>query len=414
MFSSLSVRNYRLFLIGQIVSNIGTWAQSTAQDWLVLSLTGSATAVGVTVALQSLPMLCFGLYGGVFVDRWNKRRTLLATQAWLALTALTLATLIFSGEVQVWHVWLAAFVVGLTTVVDNPARQAFVSEIVDNSQLQNAVSLDAANFQFARLLGPALAGVMLASTNAGTAFLLNGLSFVAPLAGLMLMRASELHCVERTSRTKGQLREVLRYVAGRSDLLWTLVLVGLVGTFGFNFPVYLSAFADDVFHTGVGSYSLFNTMMGVGSLAGALIAARRGSAVKRVVVGSAFAFGATEVVASAAPSQWLFTLFTALIGLFGVTINVTANTCVQTGTAPAMRGRVMALYMVVFLGSSPIGAPMAGWIADAYGARVALAVGGGISAAAAIGIGFVLSRASRPRQGADGFGNHPDAQSVQH
>jgi MFS family permease len=255
MFSSLRIRNYRLFFVGQVVSNIGTWMQRIAQDWLVLSLTGSATAVGFTTALQFLPMLLFGLYGGVLVDRLPKRRALLFTQTAMALTGVALAVLTLSGHVQVWHVYLAAFAVGLATVVDNPARQSFVSEMVGPDQLQNAVSLNSANFQSARLIGPAVAGLMITGVGTGWAFLFNGLSFVATIGGLLLMRARELHVVERSPRGKGQLREGLRYVAGRPDLTWTIVLVGFIGTFGFNFPVYLSAFADDVFHAGAGAYS---------------------------------------------------------------------------------------------------------------------------------------------------------------
>ncbi|MEU6143104.1 MFS transporter [Streptomyces sp. NPDC047081] len=412
MFSSLKVRNYRLFFVGQVVSNIGTWMQRIAQDWLVLSLTGSATAVGVTTALQFLPMLLFGLYGGVLVDRLPKRRTLLFTQTSMGVAGIALALLTLSGHVQVWHVYLAAFAVGLATVVDNPARQSFVSEMVGPDQLQNAVSLNSANFQSARLVGPAVAGLMITGVGTGWAFLFNGLSFVAPIAGLLLMRARDLHVVERAPRGKGQLREGLHYVAGRPDLIWTIVLVGFIGTFGFNFPVYLSAFADDVFHAGAGSYSAFNTLMAVGSLVGALLAARRGTAKMRVMIGAAAAFGALELVAATAPSLWLFALLMVPIGMFGMTINVTANTSIQMGTDPAMRGRVMALYMMVFLGGSPVGAPIAGWITDAYGVRAGLAVGGAIAATAAVVIGLVLARVGGLRLSVGWNGGHPHVRFV--
>ncbi|WP_405871685.1 MULTISPECIES: MFS transporter [unclassified Streptomyces] len=412
MFSSLKVRNYRLFFGGQVVSNIGTWMQRIAQDWLVLSLTGSATAVGVTTALQFLPMLLFGLYGGVLVDRLPKRRTLLFTQSAMGVAGTALAVLTLSGHVQVWHVYLAAFAVGLATVVDNPARQSFVSEMVGPEQLQNAVSLNSANFQSARLVGPAVAGLMITGVGTGYAFLFNGLSFVAPIVGLLLMRARELHVVERAPRGKGQLREGLHYVAGRPELIWTIALVGFIGTFGFNFPVYLSAFADDVFHAGAGSYSLFNTLMAVGSLAGALLAARRGTARMRVMIAAAVAFGGLELVAATAPSLWLFSLLMVPIGMFGMTVNVTANTSVQMGTDPAMRGRVMALYMMVFMGGSPIGAPIAGWITDVYGVRAGLAVGGAIAAAAAIVIGLVLARVGNLRLSVGWNRGHPHVRFV--
>ncbi|MFD4611155.1 MFS transporter [Streptomyces sp. NPDC058440] len=412
MFSSLRVRNYRLFFLGQVVSNTGTWMQRIAQDWLVLSLTGSSAAVGITTALQFLPMLLFGLYGGVLVDRLPKRPTLLATQSAMAVTGLALAALTLTGQVQVWHVYVAAFAVGLATVLDNPARQSFVSEMVGPKQLQNAVSLNSANFQSARLIGPAVAGLMITGVGTGWAFLANGLSFVAPIAGLLLMRSRELHVVERAPRGKGQLREGLRYVAGRPDLIWPIVLVGFIGTFGFNFPVWLSAYADDVFHAGAGAYSLFNTVMAVGSLVGALLAARRGTARLRVLIAAAAAFGALEIVAAAAPSYWLFALLMAPIGIFGLTVNVTANTAVQMGTDPAMRGRVMALFMMVFMGGTPLGAPLVGWITDAYGARVGFAVGGIVSLAAAATIGLVLTRVGGLRLSIAWHHGHPKVNLV--
>lgn len=412
MFSSLKVRNYRLFFLGQVVSNTGTWMQRIAQDWLVLSLTGSATAVGITTALQFLPMLLFGLYGGVLVDRLPKRRTLLVTQTSMAATGIALAVLTLTGHVQVWHVYLAAFVVGLATVVDNPARQSFVSELVGPDQLQNAVSLNSANFQSARLVGPAVAGLMITGVGTGWAFLANGMSFIAPIAGLLMMRARELYAVERAPRGKGQMREGLRYVAGRPELIWTVVLAGCVSTFGFNFPVYLSAFADDVFHAGAGSYSLFNTLMAVGSLAGALLAARRGTARMRVLIAGAVAFGTMEIVAAFAPSLWMFALLMAPIGIFGMTVNVTANSSIQMATDPAMRGRVMALYMMVFMGGAPLGAPIAGWITDAYGVRAALAVGGAITATAGVTIALVLARVGNLRLSVGWNRGHPHVRFV--
>ncbi|MFF4551030.1 MFS transporter [Streptomyces sp. NPDC001406] len=412
MFSSLGIRNYRLFFIGQVVSNTGTWMQRIAQDWLVLSLTGSSAAVGITTALQFLPMLLFGLYGGVLVDRLPKRPTLLVTQASMALTGLALAALTLTGHVQVWHVYLAAFTVGLATVVDNPARQSFVSEMVGPEQLQNAVSLNSANFQSARLIGPAVAGLLITGVGTGWAFLFNGLSFVAPIAGLLLMRARELHVVERAPRGKGQLREGLRYVAGRPELIWPIVLVGFIGTFGFNFPVWLSAYADDVFHGGAGAYSLFNTLMAVGSLVGALLAARRGTARLRILIAAAAAFGALEIVAALAPSYWLFALLMIPIGSFGLTVNVTANSAVQMGTDPAMRGRVMALFMMVFMGGTPLGAPVVGWVTDTYGPRIGFALGGAIAAAAAVTVGLILARVGGLRLSVGWNHGHPRVRFV--
>ncbi|MFE2550887.1 MFS transporter [Streptomyces sp. NPDC059355] len=397
MFSSLKIRNYRLFATGQAVSNTGTWMQRIAQDWLVLSLTGSASAVGITIALQFLPMMVFGLYGGVLADRLPKRPLLIATQALMGLTGVALAALTLAGHVQVWHVYLAAFLLGLVTVVDNPARQTFVSEMVGKEQLANAVSLNSANFQSARLVGPAVAGVLITAFGVGWAFMLNGLSFAAPVAGLLLMRTRELHPVETRPRAKGQLREGLRYVAGRPELIWPIVLVGFIGTFGFNFPIWLSAFVSDVFHGDAGTYGLFNTLIAVGSLAGALLAARRGHSRLRLLVAAAVLFSALEVVTAFAPGFWLFAALLVPIGMFGLTVNVTANASVQMATDPEMRGRVMALYMMVFTGGTPIGAPVVGWVTDTYGARIGMAAGGLVSLAAAATIAVILSRVGNLR-----------------
>ncbi|WP_285529099.1 MFS transporter [Streptomyces lavendulae] len=397
MFSSLRIRNYRLFAAGQAVSNTGTWMQRIAQDWLVLSLTGSASAVGITIALQFLPILVFGLYGGVLADRLPKRPLLLATQSAMGLTGIALAVLTLAGHVQVWHVYLAAFLLGLVTVLDNPARQTFVSEMVGPAQVANAVSLNSANFQSARLVGPAIAGVLITAVGSGWAFLLNGLSFAAPIAGLLMMRTRELHPVTPQPRAKGQLREGLRYVAGRPELVWPIVLVGFIGTFGFNFPIWLSAFVGDVFHGDAGTYGLFNTLIAAGSLVGALLAARRGRARLRLLVTAAALFSVLLVMTALAPSFWLFAVLLVPVGVFGLTVNVVANSSVQMATDPEMRGRVMALFMMVFTGGTPVGAPLVGWITDTYGARLGMAAGGLVSLAAALGVAVVLSRVGNLR-----------------
>ncbi|MEU8775041.1 MFS transporter [Streptomyces sp. NPDC048606] len=397
MFGSLRIRNYRLFATGQVVSNTGTWMQRIAQDWLVLSLTGSASAVGITIALQFLPMLLFGLYGGVLADRLPKRPLLIGTQAAMGLTGVALAVLTLAGHVQVWHVYLAAFLLGLVTVVDNPARQTFVSEMVGPAQVANAVSLNSANFQSARLVGPAIAGVLITAVGSGWAFLLNGLSFAAPIAALLLMRSRELHPVTPQPRAKGQLREGLRYVAGRPELVWPIVLVGFIGTFGFNFPIWLSAFVSDVFHGDAGTYGLFNTLIAAGSLIGALLAARRGHTRLRLLVAAAGLFSVLLLATAFAPGFWLFAALLVPVGVFGLTVNVVANSSVQMATDPEMRGRVMALFMMVFTGGTPLGAPLVGWITDTYGARVGMASGGLISLVAALGVGLVLSRVGNLR-----------------
>ncbi|THA25849.1 MFS transporter [Streptomyces sp. RKND-216] len=394
MFSSLRVRNYRLFFLGQAVSNTGTWMQRIAQDWLVLSLTGSATAVGITTALQFLPMLLFGLYGGVIADRCNKRRLLLLTQSTMGVTGLVLAGLTLSGHVHVLHVYALAFALGLATVVDNPTRQTYVSEMVGPRMLRNAVSLNSANFQSARLVGPAVAGVMITAVGSGWAFLFNGLSFLAPIAGLLMIRTGELHATERAPRSKGQLREGLAYVRSRPDLLWPIVLVGFIGTFGFNFPIWLTAFTDRVFEEGAGTYGLLNTLIAIGSLAGALLAARRAVSRMRLMLGAALLFGVLEMAAALTPSFWLFAAVMLPIGVMGMTFNVTANSSVQLASDPTMRGRVMSLYMMVFVGGTPIGGPIMGWITDTYGARAGFLAGGLVSALVAVGVALALARAS--------------------
>ncbi|WP_064456727.1 MFS transporter [Streptomyces hygroscopicus] len=406
-FRSLKVRNYRLFATGAMISNTGTWMSRIAQDWLVLSLTGSSTAVGITTALQFLPMLLFGLYGGVIADRCPRRRLLLITQTALGLCGLALAALTLSGHVQVWHVYLIAFLLGMVTVVDNPTRQVFVNEMVGPKDLRNAVSLNSANFQSARLVGPAVAGVLITAVGSGWAFLINGLSFGAPIIGLLMMRTSELHTVKRAPRGKGQLREGLRYVAGNPDLIWPIVLVGFIGTFGFNFPIWLSAFADDVFHAGPGTYGLLNTLIAIGSVTGALLAARRVVARRRLLVGAALLFGVLEMVAAATPYFWLFAALMVPIGIFSLTFNVTANSSVQLATDPAMRGRVMSLFMMVFVGGTPIGGPLVGWLTDTCGARIGFAAGGLVSAAAAAGVGLILVRAGGLRVKLDLRRGHP-------
>ncbi|MFF1376542.1 MFS transporter [Streptomyces sp. NPDC058308] len=412
MFSSLKIRNYRLFATGAVVSNTGTWMARITQDWLVLSLTGSSAAVGITTAMQFLPMLLLGLYGGVIADRFAKRNLLFLTQGAMSLSGLFLAALTLTGNVQVWHVYVAAFFTGLVTVVDNPTRQSFVSEMVGPDQVRNAVSLNSANFQSARLVGPAVASALTAAVGPGWAFLANGLSFLAPLTGLLLMRTSELHRTPRTPRGKGQLREGLNYVSKNPELIWPIVLVGFIGTFGFNFPIWLSAFADDIFHGGVGMYGLFNTLMAIGSLAGALLAARRGTSRLRLLAGAATAFGVLQIVAACAPELWMFVALIVPIGILGLTVNVTANSSVQMATDPEMRGRVMSLFMMVFTGGTPLGGPLFGWLADAYGVRISMAAGGLVCALAAVGVGLMLARAANLRLKVDLRRGHQHVQFV--
>jgi len=408
MFGSLRNRNYRLFATAAAVSNTGTWMARIAQDWLVLKLTGSSFAVGVTTALQFLPMLLFGLYGGVITDRYPKRRILLCTQGALCLLGVALAGLTLSGTVRVWQVYAIAFLLGAVIVVDNPSRQTFVAELVGPEGLRNAVSLNSANFQAARLVGPAVAGAVISTVGCGWAFLVNGVSFLAPLAGLLLMRPAELFETEPAPRAKGQLREGLRYVAGRPELVRPIVLVGFVGTFSLNFPIWLSAFVNKVFHSDAGSYGLLNSLMAVGALAGALLAARAGRTRLRLLLAGALLFGLLEAAAALAPAFWLFALLMVPVGALGLTFNTTANTLVQLASDPARRGRVMSLYMLVFLGGVPVGGPVTGWITDTCGARIGFLSGGLVAAAAAVGVAM----AARGRPAGNRSGPHPPTTGV--
>lgn len=391
-FSSLRNRNFRLFAAGQTVSNTGTWMQRIAQDWLVLKLTGSTTALGITTGLQFLPMLLFGLWGGVIADRYPKRRLLIGTQTVMGLLAAVMAVLVLTDAVRVWHVWVLAFGLGLATVVDNPARQAFVVEMVGREDLPNAVGLNSANFQLARIVGPAVGGVLIGAIGTGWVFVVNAISYIGVLLGLMAIREAELRSMPIVSREKGQLREGLRYVRGKPELLVAIALVGFIGTFGYNFAVTLAAFSNDVFHAGPGSFGLLNTVFAFGSLAGALLAARRGRTRMRVLVAAAIAFGLLETLAALMPGYWSFALMLIPIGMAGLTFNTAANSTVQLACDPVMRGRVMGIYMLVFMGGTPIGGPLTGWLAESFGPRAGLFLGGLISLIAALAVAVLLTR----------------------
>ena len=397
-FRSLRVRNYRLFASGQVVSLSGTWAQRVAQDWLVLELSGSSgVALGITTGLQFLPVLLFGLYGGVLADRYDKRTLLIVAQVSMGLLALVLGVLDLTGAVQLWHVYVLAFLLGLASVVDTPVRQAFVVEMVGPDDLPNAVSLNSATFNLSRILGPAVAGVAINAVGTAPVFLANAASFVAVVVGLAAIRSEELFDARRVARAKGQLREGLRYVRGRSELLVPILLVAVIGTFGLNFQLTLALIAKETFHKGAGSYGALSAMLAFGSLLGALGSARRdGPPRRRVLFGAALAFGLLEVLVGLSPSYGVMCVLLVPTGVAVLTFTTTANATIQLATSPEMRGRVMALYLVVFLGGTPFGAPVIGALAEALGPRSSLLIGGGVSAAAAVLLGLVLSARAAP------------------
>lgn len=402
MFRSLRNRNYRLYAAGQVVSNTGTWMQRVAQDWLVLELAhGSGTALGITTGLQFLPMLLFGLWGGIIADRYPKRRVLMLTQISMGVLALALGLLAVSGSAQVWHVYLLAFGLGVATVVDNPTRQVFVIEMVGKRDLPNAIALNSATFNGARLLGPAAAGVLIALIGTGPVFLVNAASFGAVLFGLYAMRTDELHETAPVKRAKGQLREGLRYVRGRRDLMLVLILVGFLATFGMNFTTTVALVAREVFHTGASAFGLASSMLALGALSGALLAARRVARPRlRLLVVMGLVFGALEVVTGLMPTYWTFLALLVPTGIAMMTITTAANATMQLGVAPEMRGRVMALYMLVFLGTNPVGAPAVGWLAEHFGARMSLVLGGLVSVLAALAVGAVAARGRSDEAGA--------------
>jgi len=386
-FRALSNYNYRLYAAGGVVSNTGTWMQRVAQDWLVLQLSHSPMALGITTGLQFLPILLFSPYAGLVADRFPKRRLLQVTQAMMAVPALVLGILALTGAAQTWQVYVLAFVFGIGTAFDAPARQSFVSEMVGPDDLTNAVGLNSASFNAARIVGPAVAGGLIAAFGSGVAatggvIVLNALSYGAVVFALQKMRSSDLDSPELAGHQKGMIRDGLSYVRRRPDIMLILAIVFFAGTFGLNFQMTSALMATGVFHKGAGEYGLLGTTMAIGSLSGALLAARRiGRPRQRLVVFAALAFGAAEMVAGVLPSYLAFALWTPVLGITALTMITAANTFVQLGTAPELRGRVMALYMMIFMGGTPIGAPIVGWVGDAFGARWTLLGGGAITIA---------------------------------
>jgi MFS family permease len=376
-----------------VVSNTGSWMQRVAQDWLVLELThGSGTALGITTGLQFLPLLLFSLWGGVIADRYPKRYILMVTQTLMGGLALILGLLALTGTVQIWHVYALAFALGLVTVVDNPTRQAFAVEMVGRKAMPNAIALNSAVFNLARIAGPAIAGLVIAAVGTPAAFLINAASYGAVLIGLKLMRPGELRPAERAPRAKGQLREAMRYVQARPTLWLPMVLIFFVSTFGMNFQVTNALMSREVFHTGAGSFGFASAVFAAGALGGALLAARRGKPSVRLLFATSFVFSIFEVASGLMPTFWLFLILLVPTGLSLLTLTTAANSATQLATSPEMRGRVMGLYMLVFLGGTPLGSPLAGWIAEEFGPRVSVISGGVISVLATAVITVVLAR----------------------
>jgi MFS family permease len=393
-FSSLSVPNYRRYFAGQLVSLSGNWMQTVAALWLILTLTGSGVAVGLTTALQFLPMLLFGAWGGLLADRFPKRELLIVTQLLMALPAIGLFAVTEAGVVAPWMVFLAVFAMGSVNAVDNPTRQSFVIEMVGSDRVVNAVSLNSVIVQSARILGPALAGLLIAGLGVGPCFAINALTFAAMIVALRGMDAAMLRSGPRAAPERGAIRAGLRYVRATPELAVPLALMALVGTFGFNFQVILPLLARFSFDGGAGVYAALVSAMAVGSVAGALVTGSHGRTSPRLIAGAALAFGAFALLAAAAPDLVVEVAALIALGAAAVTFAATINSSLQLAVAPHMRGRVMSLYSVVFLGSTPIGGPLAGWLSQAYDPRFALLLAAisGLSAAWAAHISFARIR----------------------
>lgn len=399
-FRSLRNPNYRLYAAGGVVSNTGTWMQRVAQDWLVLQLTAnSGAALGITTGLQFLPFLLLGPFSGLVADRMPKRLLLQITNVAMAVPALVLGLLAVTGTAQVWHVYVLAFVLGLGAAFDAPARQSFVSEIVEPADLTNAVGLNSASFNAARLVGPGVAGLLIAAFGGGAAatgwvILINAVSYVAPVLALRGMDPSQLDSPALTHRGPGAIREGFAYVRARSDLLLILAIVFSAGTFGLNFQMTSALMATEVFDKGPMQYGLLGTFLAVGSLSGALLAARRELVRQRLVIWAGIVFGALVTLSGLMPSYLTFALLTPLIGLSALTLITSANAYMQVHTDAGVRGRVMALYMMIFMGGTPVGAPVIGWIGEAFGARWTLILGG-LLTIAGIGVASLLFARSK-------------------
>ncbi|HEY4297244.1 MAG TPA: MFS transporter [Paraburkholderia sp.] len=385
-FRSLRIFNYRVWASGAIVSNVGTWMQRTAQDWLVLTeLTHhNATSVGIVMSLQFGPQMLLLPLTGYAADHFDRRKLLFATQAAMGSLALALGLLTVTGLVQLWQVYVFAGLLGCVTAFDSPARQTFVSDLVGETDLTNAVALNSTSFNAARMIGPAVAGLLIASVGTGWVFLINALSFVAVLGSLRMLRVNELHLKSRAVRSRGSFVEGFKYVWTRPDLKAALLMLFLIGTFGLNFPIFISTMSVTAFHGGASQYGVLSSTMAIGSVTGALLAARRARPRMSLLLIAGTLFGVGCTAAALMPNYVLFGIVLVIIGVSTQTFTTSTNSLVQLATEPAMRGRVIAILLAILMGGTPLGAPVVGWVADRFGPRWALAVGAVSGFAAAI------------------------------
>jgi MFS family permease len=398
-FAAMAVPNYRRYFFGQATSLVGTWMQMAAQSWLVLSLTGSAAALGVIVALQTLPVLLLAPYGGVIADRVDKRRLMVVLQTAMGLQALALGLLTITGSVRIWEIGVLAVILGLNNAFENPARQSFVLEMVGADTLRNAVSLNSVQVNVARAVGPAVAGVLIATVGTGECFLINAASFVAVVGSLISMERSTLHPTPPAPRAAGQLREGLRYARATPEIIVPLLMMTLVGTLAYEFQVSLPVMARHTLHAGAEGYGFMTAAMGVGAIVGGLVVAARGRTGLRPVTIAVAAFAVALILAALAPTLAVELVALALVGAASVSFMSSGNSTLQLAADPAMRGRVMALWFVALQGTTPIGGPLIGAIISLAGARTGLGVGA-LACVLAAGLGYAARRRLRSRRGA--------------
>jgi MFS family permease len=404
MFRSLAHIDYRIWFIGALVSNVGAWMQATAQNWVVLTelSDNDALAVGITVALQFAPQLLLVPITGLIADRFDRRKILMVTQTSLMLLGLALGLLLLLGHAELWHLYIFATLLGIVNAIDNPARQTFVSDLVSGADMSNAVALNSASFNTARMIGPAVAGLLIVVVGSGWVFIINAATFLAVLAALIMLVRRPLRRMARVPQERGAFVAGFRYAWGRPDLMVVFAMVFLIGAFGMNFPIFSSTMAVE-FGRGAGDYGLLNSILAIGSLTGALLAARRERARMRIIILATAFFGVAALTAALMPTYWLFAASTVLIGFGAVTIMTTANGYVQTTTEPMLRGRIMAIYMAIMAGGMPIGAPIIGAVANEWGPRWGLGLAAIAAAVAAI-IGTVWLIVARGMR----VGRHPE------
>ncbi len=375
-FRSLSIHNYRLYFTGQVVSLCGTWMQRVAMAWLVLEVTGSGTAVGTVTAVQFLPLLFLAPIGGLIADRHDNRRILYATQTLAALTALALGLVVMAGVVSMWMVYVAALLGGLAAAFDAPARQTFVLEMVGREQLTNAVSLNSTAVNAARIVGPALAGVLIVTVGTAWCFIINAATYTALIVALRMMRREELQPADVSPRTPNQILEGFRYALRTPSVRTPLILLAVAGTFAYNFQVVLPLLARFAFDGGARAYGVMSSAMGVGAVAGGLLAASRANRPPEALAKAGLVFGSVAIVTSLTPNLWTAIVSLVVLGASSVTFIALGNATLQLAAAPSMRGRVMGMYTMAFLGTTPIGGPTMGWVGEHFGARWAMGLGG--------------------------------------